>query len=53
MQLVIELKNRGASLPLGSTYLDALVTYSESVAKDSKESSSKRILGCSLRLAGH
>ena len=36
VQLVIELKKRGASLTLGSAYLDALVTYAESVAKDSK-----------------
>ena len=36
VELVIELKNRGASLTLGSAYLDALVTYSESVAADSR-----------------
>ena len=36
VELVIELKNRGASLTLGSAYLDALVTYSKSVAADSR-----------------
>ena len=36
VELVIELKNRGASLTLGSAYLDGLVKYSESVAADSR-----------------
>ncbi len=36
VELVVELKNRGASMTLGSAYLDGLVKYSESVASDSK-----------------